>query len=403
MRRLVILGAGYGGLALAKKLDSLSQGRAKWDITLVDQRDYHLIQVRVHEVAANSIPASQAKIPLSELLRHHKLRFTQAKVQKIDPVAKEVHTTVGPIEYDRLVVALGSVPDYHGILGMKEYSYPLKSLEDALAYRKAVVGAFREATAPEAEPLRKNDPRLTFAIIGGGLTGTELAGEMVDFCNDLCTRFPTALPAYRVVLVELTPHLLPELGPENGDYAKEELRQKNVAVLTNSSVVGVEPGHIHLGSGKAIHSNVICWAGGVHAPPLIKESGFNTTRDGRISVNAQLRSEQFEEVYALGDSAFIHDSRNGKQVPQTGQYAESQASYLADCFAKERSGQEPEPYVPFSMGISVSLGRQEALSLSGPLRLTGIPGRVVKDLSYTKHELGVRQVIPQLIPNLRQG
>jgi NADH dehydrogenase len=403
MRRLVILGAGYGGLALAKKLDSLSQGQDKWDITLVDQRDYHLIQVRVHEVAANSIPASQVKIPLSELLRYHKLRFTQAKVLKIDPVTKEVHTTVGPIGYDRLVVALGSVTDYHGIPGMKEYAYPLKTLEDALAYRKAVVHAFREATAPEVEPLRKNDPRLTFAIIGGGLTGTELAGEMVDFCNDLCNRFPAARPAYRVVLAELAPHLLPELGPENGDYAKEDLRQKNVAVLTNAGVTEVEPGHIHLSSGKAIHSNVICWAGGVHAPPLIKESGFNTSRDGRIPVNAHLRSEQFEEVYAVGDNALIHDSRNGKVVPLTGQYAELQAGYLAECFAKERSRQEPEPYVPFSMGISVSLGRQEALSLSGPLRLTGIPGRVVKDLSYTKHELGVRQVIPSVLPKIRLG
>ncbi|MEI6042960.1 MAG: NAD(P)/FAD-dependent oxidoreductase [Chloroflexota bacterium] len=396
MRRLVILGAGYGGLTLAKKLDSGSS-QNKWDITLIDQRDYHLIQVRIHEVAANSIPASQAKIPLSDLLKHHKVQLIQAKITKIDPVRKGIHTSVGPLKYDRLVVALGSVADHRGIPGMKEHTYSLKDLEDAVAYRKAVVRAFREATAPEAEPLRKNDPRLTFAILGGGLTGTELAGEMVDFCKDLATKFPAARNAYRIVLAELTHHLLPELGPEVGDYAKEELRAKNVAVLTNTTVMEVEPGHIHLSSGKAINSNVICWTGGVHAPPLINESGFKTTKDGRIPVDAYLRAEDFEEVYALGDSASIHDSRNDKQVPLTGQYAELQAGYLAECFSKERP---PEPYAPFSMGISVSLGRQEAVSLSGPLRLTGVPGRVVKDLSYTKHELGVRELIPT-VPKLK--
>ncbi|MEI7554295.1 NAD(P)/FAD-dependent oxidoreductase [Candidatus Chlorohelix sp.] len=396
MKRLVILGAGYGGLALAQKLVSLSKGHNSWKVTLVDHRDYHLIQVRIHEVAANSIPAAQIKIPLSELLQGHKVESIQAKVIKIDPVGRTVETTSGSISYDRLVVALGSVTDFHNIPGLQEHAFAMKTLDEAILYRKAVVEAFRKATAAGAEPLRKNDPRLTFTIIGGGLTGTELAGEMVDFCNDLCKKFPTARNAYRIVLAELTPHLLPELGAENGDYAMNDLRRKNVAILTNSGIDQVLPGSVHLINGKTIKSNIICWTGGVKAPPLVKESGFETTRDGRIEVNHNLRSKQFESVYAIGDNAFIHDGRTGKPVPQTGQYAELQAAYLAKCFAHEQPGVTPEPYTPFSMGISISLGRGEALSLSGPLKLTGMPGRVVKDLSYTKHELGVRNVLPEV-------
>lgn len=396
MKRLVILGAGYGGLTLAQKLDSLSKGHNNWKVTLVDHRDYHLIQVRIHEVAANSVPASQIKIPLSQLLNGHKVESIQAKVLKIDPVGRTVETTSGTINYDRLVIALGSVTDFHNIPGLQEHAFAMKTLEDAISYRKAVIEAFRNATATGAEPLRKNDPRLTFAIIGGGLTGTELAGEMVDFCNDLCKKVPAARHAYRIVLAELAPRLLPELEPESGEYAMNDLRRKNVAILTNSGIDQVVPGSVHLMNGKTIKSNVICWAGGIKAQPLIKESGFNTTRDGRVEVNHYLRSKQFESVYVIGDSAFIHDGRNGKPVPQTGQYAELQAGYLAKCFANEQPDVKPEPYVPFSMGISISLGRGEALSLSGPLKLTGIPGRVVKDLSYTKHELGVRNVLPEV-------
>lgn len=396
MKRLVILGAGYGGLALAKKLDSISRGQNRWDINLIDQRDYHLIQVRIHEVAANSIPVADVRVPFPDLLHDHHVRLTQAKILKIDPVAKQVHTTAGEIGYDRLVVGLGSTTDYHDIEGMAEYSYPMKDLEDAVSYRKAVIQAFREATAPGAAPLRKNDPRLTFVIIGGGLTGTELAAEMVDFCADLSHRFPAARSAYRIVLVESGPHLLSQLGPDNGDYIKEQLLRKNVVVLTNTFIDRMVPGLVHLSSGKLLKSNIVCWAGGVKAPAIIKESGFETSKDGRIPVNAYLQSKQFKDVYALGDNALALDPRSGKPIPQTGQYAERQGWYLADCFAAELTGVKPQPYQPFSLGISVSLGRREALTLTGPLRLTGTAGRIAKDASYSKYELGLRELIPEI-------
>lgn len=397
MPKLVILGAGYGGLALAQKLDTVAKGSSKWDVTLVDRRDYHLIQVRVHEVAANSISAERVKTPLAELLEGFKVNFVQAQIKTIDPINKKVHTDIGELDYDRLVVSLGSETAYFNIPGLQENTLPMKFLEDAIAFRKAVIHAFKTATEAGAAALLKNDPRLSIIIGGAGLTGTELAAEMVDFCGDLVKKFPAARGYYRIVLIEGKPHILPQLSASNGEYVRNELRLKGVMVLTNTLIQKVEPGKVYLNNEKVIRGSVISWTGGIRALPLIAESGFETTKDGRVKVDKFLRSEQYPEVYFIGDNAVINDSRNnGQFVPQNGQYAELQGNYLGEAFYQEERGQKPQPYVPFTLGTSISLGRREALTLSGPLRLTGIPGRIAKDVSYSKHDFDIR-VKPRLL------
>jgi NADH:ubiquinone reductase (H+-translocating) len=390
MPKLVILGAGYGGLAVAQKLDTMARGRSNWDITLVDRRDYHLIQVRVHEVAANSIAAERVKVPFAELLEGFNVKFLQADILKIMPEQNQVETSAGILDYDRLVVALGSETAYYSIPGMQEHSYPMKFLEDAVAFRKAVIQAFKKAIAKDAPPLIKNDPRLTVVIGGGGLTGTELAAEMVDFINDLVKRAPASRPAFKVYLIEAKPHLLPQLGAVYGDYVKNELRIKGVGVLTNTAIERVEAGKVYLSGDKVIKGDIICWAGGVKAPSIIKEGGFETTRDGRVEVDRYLRSKQFANVYFVGDNALALDTKNNTPVGQTGQYAEKQGNYLGETFYQEEKGIKPAPYTPFTLGTSVSLGRREALTLSGPLRLTGIPGRIAKDVSYGNYEFNIR-------------
>jgi NADH:ubiquinone reductase (H+-translocating) len=390
MPKLVILGAGYGGLGVAQKLDTLARGRSNWDVTLVDRRDYHLIQVRVHEVAANSIAAERVKVPFAELLEGFNVKFLQTDIIKILPEQNQVETGAGILSYDKLVIALGSETTYYNIPGLEEHSFPMKFLDDAVLFRKAIIQAFKRAVAKDAAPLVKNDPRLTVIIGGGGLTGTELAAEMTDFINDLAKRAPASRSAFKVYLVEAKPHLLPQLSPSEGDYVKNELRLKGVSVLTNTKIEKVEAGKVYLENGKVIRGDIICWAGGIKAPGIIKESGFETTRDGRVEVDRYLRSKQFANVYLVGDNALILDPRTNQPVGQTGQYAEKQGNYLGESFYQEEKGIKPSPYVPFTLGISVSLGRREALTLSGPLRLTGIPGRIAKDVSYGNYEFNIR-------------
>ncbi|NWJ47706.1 MAG: NAD(P)/FAD-dependent oxidoreductase [Chloroflexi bacterium] len=397
MKKLLILGAGYGGLPLAQSLADLQRSHAQWEITLIDQRDYHLIQVRVHEVAANSIPADKVKIPISELIEGRNVTFVQALVLNIDPVGKKVTTSKGTFDFDRLVLALGSVTSFNGIPGMCEYAIPMKYLEDAITFRSSVITAFRESDALlKTEKFVKNDPRLTFVIIGAGLTGTELAAEMVDFCEDLLMRYPALRPYYRIVLIHRSDYLLTQLPRINGEYAKKELRQKGVAILTNSPVTKVEPGKVILQNGKNVRGAVICWSGGVEGPALLKESGFDTTKDLRIPTNPYLCTEQFPYIYAIGDLAFIKNPSTGKPIPQLGQFAERQGHYLAECFKAEMDEVSFEPYKLISLGISISLGRHEAVTLSGPVRLTGLPGRIAKDMSYSKHEFEIRSKPPVL-------
>lgn len=390
MPKLLILGGGYGGLAVVQKLDDISWGRSQWEMTLVDQRNFHLIQVRVHEVAANTIPAERVQVPFTELLEGRKVKLVQATIEKINPQAKQVQTSAGILDYDRLVVALGSETAYRNIPGLRENAFPMKDLEDAIRYRQAVIKVFKEVAAPDAPPLQPKDERLTFVIGGGGLTGTELAGEMADFCKDLARRFKLPENSYRIVLLEGTDHILPQLSRQYGDYVRGELRSRGVLVATNTLIDKVEEGKVHLKDGRIIRSRVICWAGGIQAPPILAESGFEVQKDGRVLTDAFLRSKQFPDVYVVGDAASVPDSRTGKYVPWTGQYAEREGHYLAEALWNEERGLRVEPYAPFSLGVAISIGRNEALTLSGPIKLSGIAGRLAKNISYDNYEWNIR-------------
>ncbi|HEX2911236.1 MAG TPA: NAD(P)/FAD-dependent oxidoreductase [Chloroflexia bacterium] len=389
MPKLLILGGGYGGLAVAQKLDSLSRGQSQWDITLVDQRDYHLLQVRVHEVAANTIPAERVRIPFTELLEGRNIKFVQTEIQIIDPQAKTVQTGAGALEYDRLVVAMGSETAYRNIPGLREYTFPMKELEDAINYRKAVIEAFKAAKNADP-PLKPNDERLTFVIGGGGLTGTELAGEMIDFCSELAKRAGLERSSFRIVLIEAAPVLLPQLSRQYGEYVRNELRSRGVIVATNTFIDKVEEGIVYLKGGKLIRSKVIAWAGGIQAPPLLAASGFVVGKDGRVTTDEFLRSRQYPDVYVIGDAANVPDNRTGGAVPWTAQYAEREGHYLAENLWDEERGIRPHPYLPFSLGTAISLGRSEALTISGPLKLTGVPGRLAKNVSYDNYEWNIR-------------
>ncbi len=392
MKKLLILGAGYGGLAVAQKLDTVSRGKSQWEITLVDQRDYHLIQVRIHEVAANSIPAEKVRVPFSELLEGRNIKFIKANIQKINAQNKTVETSAGTLNYDRLVIGLGSETAYRNIPGLQEHTFPMKSLEDAQSFRRAVIEAFKEAANPDGPALQTPDERLTFIIGGAGLTGTELAAEMVDFCKDLTQRFPIAQKAYRIILLDAADQILPQLSREYGDYVRGELQYRGVNVFTKAFIERVEPGTVYLKGNKVLRGKVICWTGGIKGPAILAESGFEVSKDGRIQVDSYLRSKQFPEVYVVGDNALIPDRRNGvsTSVPQTGQYAEKEGDLVGENLWDEERGLRPRRYIPFSLGTAVSLGRTEALTISGPIRLTGVPGRVAKNVSYDNYEWNIR-------------
>jgi NADH:ubiquinone reductase (H+-translocating) len=389
MPKLLILGGGYGGLAVAQTLDAVSRGRSNWEVTMLDRRDFHLIQVRVHEVAANTIPADRVRIPFKELLAGRNVKFVQTEIQAINPQNNTVQTTGGELGYDRLVIGLGSTTAWRNIAGMPEHSYPMKDLEDAMRYRKAVIAAFKQVAA-DRENAKVPDERLTFVIGGGGLTGTELAGEMIDFCRDLTNHYKLPERAYRIILLEAAEHILPQLNAGYSEYARNELRARGVTIATKAFIEKVEEGAVYLKDGRVVKGRVICWAGGIEAPRIIAESGFEVTRDGRIPTDEFLRSRQFPNVYALGDSAAIPDTRSGGTVPLTGQYAERQGHYLGEALWDEERGLRPHMYQPFSLGTAVSLGRNEALTITGPIKLTGIPGRLAKNVSYDNYEWNIR-------------
>ncbi len=390
MPKLLILGGGYGGLALAQKYDGLARGKSAWEIILIDHRDYHLLQVRVHEVAANSIPAERVRIPFSDLVAGRNIHFVQASIESIHPDQRQVITSAGGFEYDRLVIALGSETAYRGIPGLRQHAFPMKELEDALAFRQAVINAFKEATEADQAPLKVADERLTFIICGGGLTGTELAGEMVDFCSDLARRAAIPKEAFKIVLIEAADHLLPQLSRQYGEYVRTELRARGVIVALSNTIERVEAGEIFLNGGKAVHGRVISWTGGVQAPALLAEGGLEVLRDGRIATDEYLRCRQFNEIYVVGDAASVPDNRTGRPVPWTAQYAERQGHFLAENLWDEERGLRPRPYLPFSLGTAISLGRNEALTITGPLKLTGLPGRLAKNVSYDNYEWNIR-------------
>src|SRR5580658_3184843 len=366
--RVVIVGAGFGGLGAARGL-----AHAPAEVIVVDARNHHTFQPLLYQVATAALSPAEIAWPIRHLLKTQaNARVLMARASGVDLAARQVLTDDGPIAYDQLAVAAGASHAYFGHDDWAPFAPGLKSLEDALAIRRHILSAFEQA---ELEGAAAPAALTTFVIVGGGPTGVEMAGAIAEIARDaLKSEFRHIDPAAaRVVLVEAGPRLLPPFPEPLAANAARRLARYGVEVRTGVAVTAIDAGGVTLADGR-IEAATVVWGAGVRASALVAALPGEHDRAGRALVRGDLTLADHPEVFVIGDGAAV--TSDGRPVPGVAPAAKQMGAYAARVIAARLAGHPPPP--PFRYrhaGELATIGRGSAVvRLAGGVQLTGLIG-----------------------------
>lgn len=372
MESVVVIGGGFGGIAAAHAL-----GEDPVEITIVDQRNFHTFLPLLYQVATASLNPADVAHPIRGIVRSHRnTSVRHGSVTGADWDARTVDVrhvdgTVHPVRFDHLVVAAGSSPNFFGVPGAAEHSFPLYSLDDATELRNHLLARFEAA---DADAGVIDDGALTFVVVGGGPTGVEVAGALAELFHGVLRRdFATLdVSRARVILVELSEAVLPPFSPASRWHARDALRARGVELVLGDRVERVTTRRVLLAGGREIAAHTLVWAAGVQANPLAAALGVPTGRGGRIEVDEHLRVDGLDDVYAVGDVAAIPDGAGGV-LPQLAPVAMQSGRHVAaEIRARVADAATPRPFRYRDRGTMATIGRRSAVAeLPGGIRLSG--------------------------------
>jgi NADH dehydrogenase len=365
--RVVILGAGFGGLSAAKALRN-----AACDVTVIDRRNYHLFQPLLYQVATAALSPAEIASPIRSILSRQKnARVLMAKVAGIDPTRKAVRLEDGRDEpYDMLVVATGARHAYFGHDDWATFAPGLKKIDDATDIRRRILLAFERAETTGDDAERK--ALLTFVVIGGGATGVEMAGAIAEVAHwALADEFRVIDPTQaRVILVEAGPRLLPAFPESLSEHARKALEKLGVEVHLGRAVERCDEAGIVYG-GERLAARTIVWGAGVQASPAAKWLGAEKDRAGRVLVGKDLTAPGHPDIFVVGDTAAVLDDK-GQPVPGIAPAAKQMGAYAARVIAARLAGSEPPgPFRYRHAGSLATIGRSAAIADFGWLKVTG--------------------------------
>ena len=365
--RVVILGAGFGGLSAAKALRN-----APCDVVVIDRRNYHLFQPLLYQVATAALSPAEIASPIRSILSRQKnARVLMARVTGIDAQRRLVHLEHGRDEpFGYLVVATGARHAYFGHDDWAKCAPGLKKIEDATDIRRRILLAFERAETTGDDAERK--ALLTFVVIGGGATGVEMAGAIAEVAHwALADEFRVIDPTQaRVILVEAGPRLLPAFPPGLSDHARKALEKLGVEVHLGRAVEQCDDGGIVYG-GERLAARTIVWGAGVQASPAAKWLGTDKDRVGRVLVAKDLTAPNHPDIFVVGDTAAVLDDK-GQPVPGIAPAAKQMGAYAARVIAARLAGaQPPGPFRYRHAGSLATIGRSAAIADFGWLKVTG--------------------------------
>ena len=388
--RVVVVGAGFGGLWAARAL----AGRAV-EVLLVDRNNYHTFLPLLYQVAAAELGPTDIAYPVRSILRRApNVRFLMAEVTGLDLDARTLETDRGTIPWDRLVLALGSVPNFFGVEGADEHAFPLRDMKDAIPLRHHLLGRFEAAAAePDAERRRA---ALTFTIVGGGPTGVEYAGALAELVHGPLRRdYPTLVGEPRVVLVEAGDGLLRGMPERLGVWAADRLERRRVEVRTETQVTRVTRSAVLLGGGESISSETVVWTAGVKGDPRVAAWGLPVGRGGRVPVTDRLHLEAWPDVYVVGDLAWLE--QEGEPLPQVAQVAMQQGERAAANILRSLGGEVPEPFRYKDYGMLAVIGRNAAVAHMAGRAFSGFPAWLLWLLVHIAQLIGFRNRVLVLV------
>lgn len=361
--KIVILGAGYGGILTAQRLQKeLNYNEA--DVTLVNRHDYHYITTHLHMPAAGTDSIENTRVPISKLIDEFKIDLVKSTVQEIRPHEKKVILEDGTLSYDYLVIALGGESESFGIPGLAEYAMTIRSINSVRLIRKHIeyqFALYKNARNPQE--------KINFVVGGAGFSGIEFVAELADRIPALCKEYDVDPNLVNIYNVEAAPTALPGFAPELVEYAMDVLRRKGVTFKIGVAIKECTPDGVVLATGEEIKAATVVWTGGIRGNHMIEAAGFETAR-GRVKVDEYLRAPGSDHIYIIGDNALIIGPES-RPYPPTAQIAMQQGVCCAHNIVTAIRNQQPKKFVYSNKGTVASLGKGEGIAIIGSKQMRG--------------------------------
>lgn len=390
--KVVIIGAGFGGLNVAKALK-----KTKLEILVIDKTNHHLFQPLLYQVASAALSPGEIGIPIREILRKQEnTTVLMGDVAQIDKNNRQVVLANGErIGYDYLVVAVGARHSYFGNDAWEKYAPGLKTIKDALQIREDVLISFEKAE--RIDNPEKAAQYLNFVIIGGGPTGVEMAGAIAEIARKtLFKNFRRIKPEKsKIYLVEAAPHILPMYPTSLSDRAKKDLEKLGVEVLVGKKVTNITEEGVQVDNTFYPCKNVI-WAAGNQASPLLKTLDIPLDRQGRAIVEPDLSIPNHPEVFVIGDAACAM-GKDQKPLPGVSPVAIQEGKYVSKIIKKQTPKDKRKPFKYFDKGSMATIGKAKAIAMIGKLKFTGLIAWLMWCFIHIVYLIGFRNRLTVLL------
>ena len=390
-RRVVVIGAGFGGLRAARALRG-----ADVDVILIDRCNYHLFQPLLYQVATAGLGPDQISYPVRTILRRQRnVEFRMAQVTGVDLDRRAVLTAAGPVPYDSLIFAAGAETHFFGMEGVRRHAFGLKGIADAVGIRNHVLRCFEEAVLERDPALRR--ALLTFVIAGGGPTGVEMAGALSELIRLVLRKdYPRLdLADVRVLLLEAAPRILSGMPEDLGAAAVASLAAKRVEVACGTLVSGYDGASVTLKGREAIATRTLIWAAGVRAVELARALGVPPAAQGRIPVESTLQLRSHPEVFVIGDAAYLE--ADGRALPMMAPVAIQMGQVASGNVVRALRGESPLPFRYKDPGSLATIGRNSAVAFIGGYKFRGLPAWIAWLFVHLIQLIGFRNRLIVLI------
>src|SRR5574340_878442 len=388
--RILILGGGFAGSNVLRELQTHFK-RNDVEITLVSQDNFFLFTPMLPEVSSGMLHASDITTPIRSFCKS--ANFCHAKILSIDMENKRVSVTrifdqkETMLEYDYLVLALGSKDNFFGNVNIEEFAFTIKTLEDAIAIRNHIISVLECADQERDQILQEQ--LLRFIVVGGGFAGIEIATEIHHFLKDATKRYYKNIDSMKIrtIIVSAREGILPEVGEELGKFALDYIRKSGIEVITNTKAVDAGEDHILLSDNTIIPCATLIWAGGVTVDPLIATLKCEHGQSGRLVVDQYLKLKDRSDVFALGDCANMVDSKTNTVYPTTAQIAIRQAKLVSENLVAAIGGKVNlmKPFLYHNKGVIATIGKRTGVALLNGKKVYGFPAWLLWRSFYWAH------------------
>ncbi|MUV36321.1 NADH dehydrogenase [Lentibacillus sp. JNUCC-1] len=349
--RIVVLGAGYAGMMTTKRLcQNLAPEEA--EIVLVNKHNYHYQTTWLHEVAAGTINPNQVRIMISDVINPNRVRLIYDTVAKVNKEDQVVELENSELSYDYLVISLGFETNTFGIKGMEDHAFFINDIDTCREIYSHIEYQFAKYNTQE----NPDDDSLAILVGGGGFTGIEFVGELVEKVPELCKKYDVDRSKVRIINVEAAPSIMPGFDKDLVAYAKDSLQSRGVEFMENAKIQEcTEDGFVVGDDHEKVKAGTVVWTGGVKGSSILTESGFELTK-GKVTVDGDLRAPGEENIFILGDCAWVMNKEEGRPYPPT---AQSAMQHADTCAANLRALLHNEPLESFvfdDKGTVASLG-----------------------------------------------